>query len=708
MPASMAKKSKPISHVFSPGSAPAGRPPSLPALLAQGRALHQAGRLPEAERLYREVLRQEPRQAGALHFLGVLAFQAGHAQAAAELIAQAVAADPRAADAHANLGLALHASGRPADALASLDRALALRPDSVEALGNRGVVLSALGRDGDALDALDAALARQPANPEFHFARGNALLALRRADEAVPAYDACLQLAPGHVDAHVQRGNAQRMRRRPAQALEDYDAALARAPHLAGVASNRGDVLMELKRYAQAAEAYGQALALDTGYPYAPGKRLHARAMACDWRDWEREVAALEAAVAAGRRAVEPFAYSAIARTPRQLLDCARLFADDQFPARTPLVPPGHRRPGRAKIRLGYLSGEFRNQATAHLAVELFELHDRERFELLAFDNGWDDGSELRRRVVDAFDEVVDIAALSDEAAAGRIARHEIDVLVNLNGWFGLGRTGVFARRPAPLQVNYLGFPGTMGASYLDALVADGVVVPAGEDDAYVERVLRLPRCYQPNDRRRAIAAVAPSRAEAGLPGRAVVFACFNNTYKIAPDVFGAWMRILRAVDGSVLWLLEDNPDAGANLRAAAEAHGVAPDRLRWAPRLRADEHLARHGLADLFLDTLPYNAHTTGSDALWAGLPLLTCLGTTFPGRVGASLLRAVGLADELVVDSLDAYEARAIELARHPARLAGLRASLRQSRQTAELWDSPGYVRDFEAALVRLVAGA
>jgi predicted O-linked N-acetylglucosamine transferase (SPINDLY family) len=360
-------------------------------------------------------------------------------------------------------------------------------------------------------------------------------------------------------------------------------------------------------------------------------------------------------------------------------------------------VAPGTRH-GNAKIRLGYLGGEFRDQATSILAVELFELHDKRRFQIVAFDNGWDDGTPLRRRMAAAFDEIVDIAALSDDAAARAIADRRIDVLVNLNGWFGLGRTGVFARRPAPLQVNYLGFPGTLGAPYLDAIVADADTIPAGEESAYVERVLRVPHSYQPNDRRRAIASSAPPRAELGLPADSIVFACFNNTYKITPDAFAAWMRILAAVDGSVLWLLADNDAATRNLQAAAAAHGVAPERLHFAPRIRLDEHLARHACADLFLDTLPYNAHTTASDALWAGLPLLSCRGTTFPGRVGASLLHALGLADELLVDDAAAYEARAVALARDPARLARVRERLAQARTTAPLFDTPAYVTALE----------
>jgi protein O-GlcNAc transferase len=795
----MAKKPAAPPSVFARPPAFAAVPPLAP-LMAQAQALHQGGRIAQAEPIYREVLRRSPRHFDALHGLGMLALQAGHPQAAAELIAQALAVEPDDASAHGNLGYALHVLGRHAEALARLDRALALQPGLREALNNRGNTLSALGRHDESVAAFDRLLALRPGDVEAAYNRGNALHAAGRPAEALAAYDAVLgarpdlaqahnnraralqdlgrheealagyeravALAPnyvhalvgrgsarlalmqpaaalddfdaalridprhagahegrggallalrrpdaallalthaieldgGRLDARIQRGNAAYALRRHEDAIADFDAVLALMPDAAGVVCNRGNALLDLKRYDEAASAFERVLALDAAYPYALGKRVHARAMACDWRELDALVAQVDAGVAAGRPVIEPFAYSAIATAPLALRRCAELFAADQFPPQPALVPAGRRRSGD-RIRIGYLGGEFRNQATSILAVELFELHDRQRFEIVAFDNGWDDGGTLRRRMAAAFDEIVPIAALADDAAARAIVERDIDILVNLNGWFGLGRTGVFARRPAPVQVNYLGFPGTLGAPYLDVIVADAHTIPVGEEGAYVERVVRLPHSYQPNDRRRAIAA-PPPRAALGLPENTVVFACFNNTYKITPAMFAAWMRILAGVDGSVLWLLQDNAAATRNLRAAAAAHGVAPERLHFAPRIRLDEHLARHAAADLFLDTLPYNAHTTASDALWAGLPVLSCRGGTFPGRVGASLLHALGLADELLVDDLPTFEARAIALVRDRSRLARLRERLGQARATAPLFDTPAYVRALEQA--------
>ena len=783
-----------------------GAIPTLDHLMAQAQALQNAGRIGDAERVYREVLRRSPRHVDALHSLGMLAFQAGHPQAAADLIGQALAVDPQDAVAHGNLGYALHVLGRHDEALQSLERALVLRPDMLEALNNRGNTLSALGRHDEAIASFDRALSLRPdyveaaynrgnalhaagrladalasydaviaARPDIaqahnnrarvlqdlgregdalvgyeravvlapkyvqaiagrgtarlalkqppaaladfdtalridpqhagaHEGRGSALFALRRWGDAVLAFTRCFDIDSKRLDARLQRGNALHALRRHEDAIADFDAVLAVTPDVAGVASNRGDALLELKRYDEAARAFERVLALDTAYPYAIGKRVYAQTMACDWRDLDALVAQVHAGVEEGRAVIEPFAYQAIASDPMRLRRCAELFAADQFPAQPALVAPGQRL-GNAKIRVGYLSGEFRNQATSILAAELFELHDRKHFEIVAFDNGWDDGSALRRRMNAAFDEVVPIAALPDDEAARAVAERRIDILVNLNGWFGLGRTGVFARRPAPVQVNYLGFPGTLGAPYLDVIVADAHTIAAGEEGAYVERVARLPHSYQPNDRQRAIGP-ATTREAQGLPDAAIVFACFNNTYKITPATFASWMRILAAVDGSVLWLLQDNDAATRNLCAAAESHGIAPERLHFAPRIRLDDHLARHACADLFLDTLPYNAHTTASDALWAGLPVLSCRGTTFPGRVGASLLHALGLADELLLDDVAAFEARAIELARDRARLARLRERLAQARETAPLFDTPATCAALERAYEDMLA--
>jgi predicted O-linked N-acetylglucosamine transferase (SPINDLY family) len=351
------------------------------------------------------------------------------------------------------------------------------------------------------------------------------------------------------------------------------------------------------------------------------------------------------------------------------------------------------------KIRIGYLSADFREQATAYLTVGLYEKHDREKFEIIALDNGGSDHSGIRARLEKAFDKFIDISSLPDRVAADRIRAEEIDILVNLNGYFGSHRMGVFAHKPAPVQVNFLGFPATLGAPYIDYILADRVVIPEDERCHYSEQVVYLPDCYQVNDSRRPIAQDAPTRAESGLPDNAFIFCNFNQSYKFTPSMFAVWMRILSRVPDGVLWLLEDIPEFADNLRRVAQSHGVAGTRLVFAPRVAVEKHLARLKLADLFLDSLPYNAHTTASDALWAGLPLLTCRGTTFAGRVATSMLGSAGLPD-LIAESLDDYERLAVMYAHDAAQLDTIKQRLQQNRLDCALFDTDRFARHIEAS--------
>jgi predicted O-linked N-acetylglucosamine transferase (SPINDLY family) len=458
---------------------------------------------------------------------------------------------------------------------------------------------------------------------------------------------------------------------------------------------------MKLGRPADAVPVLSRLREIAPHRPYVVGDLLYAKMLCCDWAGFGELAAAVQRGMQDSRPVMSPFGYMAIAESEPDLKTCATIYSADHFP---PVMNDfsGRRRP-RGKIRIGYSSGEFRAQATSFLMAELWELHDRSRFELVAFDNGWDDGSPMRARIAAAFDEMIDITRLSDVDAAALVNRKAIDILVNLNGFFGEPRQGVFACRPSPIQVNYLGYPGTLGASYMDYLIADEIVIPPSSRSFYTEKVVTLPGCYQPNDRRRPIADQIPSRADLGLPPDAFVFCCFNNHYKLTPRMFDIWTRLLAQIEGSVLWLIQDDQASADNLRREAGARGIASERLVFAPRQPLPLHLARHAAADLFLDTLPCNAHTTASDALWAGLPVLTARGTTFPGRVGASLLTAVGL-PEMVAADLGQYEARALELARSRPALEAVRRKLAANRATAPLFDAPRFVRHIEDAYSRI----
>lgn len=696
-----------------------------------------AGRYEEAVDALRASLATDPAQPAALNNLGVALRRLKRFAEAADAFAGAVALRPDYAEAHANRGNAWRDLGRPAEALASYDQALALRPDLAEAHNGRGNALVDLQRPADALAAFDRAIALRPDHAESHSNRARALLALGDAAAALAAAERSLAANPANPEALVNRGNALAALRRRADALASFDAALRLDPRHATALANRGGVLLEANRPEDALAAYDQALAIDRAfaealegraiaatrarrlddaaatyarlaelapaYPYVAGSVLHARMLCADWTGIDALQDTIRAGLAAGARVAEPFGYQGIARSEADLKACAEVFARHEFPARAPLVTRSVPA-ADGRITIGYLCGEFREHATTILLCGVFERHRKDRFRLIAFDNGGADDSDYRRRVEAAFDEIVDISRLGDREAAEAIRQRGVDVLVNLNGYYGEHRLGVFAWRPSPVQVNYLGFPGTLGAPYVDYIVADRVVLPEASRAHYTEQVAWLPHAYQANDDQREVDPQPVTRAEFGLPDDAFVFCCFNNAYKITPGTFASWMRILQQVPRGVLWLLRDAPAVEQRLRREADALGVAPARLVFAERLPPARHLARHRVADLFLDTLPYNAHTTASDALWAGLPVLTCMGTTFPGRVAASLLQALGL-PELVAGDMARYEALAVELASGPERLAALRERLAQARRSSPLFDTARTTRALEDLYASMV---
>ena len=402
----------------------------------------------------------------------------------------------------------------------------------------------------------------------------------------------------------------------------------------------------------------------------------------------------------AGSRDIQPGALIAYSDDPA-LMEMAARNITAPLPRAGKVLRRGAPFSGK-KLKLGYCSADFHAHATSRLMAGVWESHDRARFELIAFDFGPDDQSPLRARVKNSFDRFHAVAGQNPDAVAQKIADEGVDILVDLMGLTANAPTEIFARRPAPVQVNYLGYPGTMGAEFMDYILGDAMVTPLSQQQYYAEKILHLPDCYQPNDSKRPRPSL-PTRAEAGLPPQGFVFCSFNNNWKINPPLFDIWMRLLKSVPGSVLWLIEDNEEAVANLRRAAASRGVAEKRLVFAPRMASESHLARHRLANLFLDTLPYNAHTTASDALWTGVPLVTCCGEGFAGRVAASLLTAIGLA-ELITENLTDYENLALALARDPARLASLKQKLEQNRLTAPLFDTARFTSNLEAAYEKM----
>lgn len=675
---------------------------SARALLAKAFELHAAGRAEEAESLYGQVLAVEAANADALAAFASLRLSCGHAADAIALCERALVADPRHAAALINLANALRATGRLDGALAGYERCVAAHPSHAQAWSNRAVILTDLRRHQEAVESCERALALAPGFSQAHNNRGIALAALGRLREAIESYDRAIAIDAKDAPVHNNRALALMGVFRMKEALEAAERAIALHPRFAPAHFTRGSALRELRRPPEALESFDIAASLAPGLPYVQGARLFLRMQLCDWEGIDALRDVVERGIAAGQRMMHPWALLATPSSATMQKRCAEIFVADRWPvAAAPLAP----RAPVGRIRIGYFSADFHGHATAHLIAELIELHDRNRFEVVAFSFGTPSAGPMRARLRSAFDDFIEVAHLSDAEIAALSRERGIDIAVDLKGHTQDARPGIFAQRAAPLQVNFLGHPGTMGAPFIDWILADETVIPHGREGDYTERVARIETCYQPNDRRRPIATRRPPRDELGLPAQGFVFCCFNASYKIGPEVFSIWMSLLRGTPGSVLWLLQPEASAAARLRRAATDAGIASERIAFAPPVELPEHLARLSQADLFLDTFHCGAHTTASDALWAGVPIVTLLGETFASRVAASLLRAAELT-ELVTESAAAYEALALRLARDPGRLLALRDRLAQHRLQTPLFDTPAYVAHLEDAYSAMLA--
>ena len=699
-------------------------------LFRLGVAQQRAGELPGAIESYRQCLRLNPELAEVHNNLGTTLEAAGHFDEARGCFERALALKPDYVRALTNLGKLLQRLERSAEAIGVLERALEVSPDHVPALVNLGFALTDAGRAEEAVAPLRRAIALDPQFFAAHHGLARALLAAGDTAGGFESLERALALEPRLTDAHLLRARALLQSGQSAQAIACLQRVAIAAPDCADVHDNlafalyeagqleaalasanralaldprhwraelhRAQALAQLRRHAEARASLRRVLARRPGQSEALAEELNCCLRICDWAGVEAARAGIRS-LPAGTGAVHPFVLMAVSDDPAELLHAARGVAASASHGRSPL-PSLARRP-RGRIRVAYLSADYCVHATSFLIAELLELHERGEFEIYGVSFGPDDESPVRRRMIAACDHFADVRDKSDLEIARWLREQEIDIAVDLKGYTAFGRSGILAYRPAPIQVNYLGYPGTLGARFADYIIADEFLIPEAERAHYQEQVVHLPHSYQVNDRRRVTAAPGPTRAEAGLPADAFVFCCFNSNWKITAPVFEAWMRLLAEVEGSVLWLFEDSEPAAANLRAAAMKRGIAPKRLVFATRVANDAHLARHRLADLFLDTVPVNAHTTASDALWSGLPVITCAGRAFAGRVAGSLLRAVGLA-ELITSSLAEYERLALSLARDPARLGALRSHLLEKRQELPLFDTPLFCRHLEAA--------
>lgn len=567
----------------------------------------------------------------------------------------------------------LSTQGRSDEAMAEIDRAVARSPDHPVLLVERAALHRSRGALPSALVDLQAAAILDPTDAQTFFRIGDILYRGSNFEAATAAFLEAVTLKPDFIEAY---GNLAVIR----MTLGDMTSALALLRHAASLAPDRVPLAIDL---------------------------CWARISCCDWQGLAEDFRLCLARCIEAGEPFPPFSLLAFGLPPDEFLLWTRAWAERHAatPSRQLTAYNDPCETSARRIRVGYLSADFKGHATATLITELLEAHDRERFESFGYNIGSLDQSPDGWRLIASLEHFEDLTLLDDAAAAARIARDGLDILVDLKGYTRESRPRILAYRPAPIQVNYLGFPGSLGTAHIDYIIADEIVAPLEQRAAFDEAIVHLPHCYQPNGRDRPGADAAARRADHGLPDKGFVFCCFNTNYKITPLIFDIWMRLLRDTPGSVLWLLHSNMESVSRLRGEAQARGIdAATRIVFAPRVSVNEHIGRLGLADLFLDTLPVNAHTTASEALWAGVPLLTCPGPDFVGRVAASLLTTLGV-PELIQPDLGSYEREARALASDSQRLGGLRRRIAESRMTSPLFDTLRYARNYEAALETMV---
>lgn len=681
---------------------------SLAEALQMAVAQHRQGAMTVAEDLYTKILQVDPQQVDALHLLGVIRCQQGRLDEAESLLSQALERNPGSSAYNNSWGRLLLLRNRREEALAALQRALELSPQNPEAYFN--LAEAELGaKDFDAAIAhYEQTLILRPVYPEARFGLAQAIRQRDGWAAAIPHYQLAMAQAPDSPTLQYHLGVALQLSNHLDDALRVFVEITKRWPqHIDGWIGQAAIHFVQ-GRLAEAIAAYEKALDVDPNRAEALDGIVETRRRACDWREDIEDLEAklvqhVEQAMAQGQGPrIRIFTALYTAFGPEQLLAIARANAEAAKPAdQRPRWTDAARAPGR--LRIGYLIADVRDHPNAHNTLLLYGLHDREHFEVFTYSWGPDDNSDYRKRIMAESEHFIEMKGWSDEAMARRIADDGVQVLVDLMAHTGDNRIGVLARRAAPVQVNYLGFPGTSGADYIDYIFGDPWVTPWEHAAHFSEKIVQLPWSYQINSHRTVELGPCPSRKELGLPDSGMVYCCFNNSYKIDPRVFGIWMEILQEVPGSVLWLYRTSGLVDQNLRNAARTHGVDPDRLVFAPFMPRAQHLQRLQAADLFLDTDRYNAHTTASDALWAGVPLLTVPGPTFASRVAAGLLRAAHLEQGILPD-WETYRSQAVALARDPDRLQKLREGLQVPRADLPVFDTPALVRSLEEAYKRM----
>ena len=721
-------------------------------VLQQGVDAHKAGQVQEALRLYAAILKAQPKHPDANHNTGLLTVGIGKIKLALPFFKTALEANPSNAqfwyshivaliklekltdakvlldqakskgikgpdfdhleqrlndaskalsikpdfaDAYYNMGNALKEQGKLEEAIEAYNKALSLKPDYVDAYYNMGIALQKQSKLKEAIEAYNKALSFKPDYAKAYNNMGIALSDQSKLEEGIEAFNKALAIKPDYAKAYNNMGIALKEQSKLEEAIEAYGKALSIKPDYADAYYNMGIALSDQGKLEEVIEAYNKALAIKPDYEDARTLKLHQQAHICNWDSIAEDVNLIPE-LGTLEKHVSPFALLSLEDSPDRHLTRSKIYAKAKYPQK--ILPPKDKPSKRPKrIRIGYFSTDFKEHPVAYLIAKVLEQHNRDQFEVCGYSLHGSSSCEMRQRLVKSFDCFTDVQDMSDKDISLRAREDKIDIAVDLNGYTKYTRTGIFAYRAAPIQVNYLGYPGTLGADFMDYIVADPVLIPEDKRQHYSEQIIYLPNTYQPTDNTRIISDKVIMRKDIGLPDKGFVFCCFNQNCKISPAEFDIWMRLLTSVKGSVLWLLKSNKWAEQNLKGQAETHGVSAERIIFAERVPQAEHLARQRLADLFLDTFNYNAHTTASDALWAGLPLVTKLGKGFAARVAGSLLNAVGL-PELSTETEQDYEALILKLATNPTKLAEIKEKLANNRLTQPLFNTELYTKQLE----------
>ncbi len=694
---------------------PAGPPRSLNPL-QEALALHKRGKVSPARKIYRDIVARQPGNADALELWGLASAELGEYTDAVKVLTRAAAVNPGSLNVHFNLGMAQRKARQAVAAEASFRRALELVPSHADAHFQLGQALMEQTRIGEAIISYQAAIRQNSRFADAHYNLGLAQVMGGDLVGAVGSYSRAAQLQPNTADALTELGKTLMSLHKFDGAIQALEKAVGIDPKAYYALALLGTAYRFEKRFPEAVATLQRATAIDKKIPDALFELIIVKRLSGDFEDLPR----LEQEAARLVRRPEDHATSMhvlpLIDDPEAHRKAARAYVKARWPgAEAPISPamaakqPELRArgtgPNAGPIRVGYFSSDFGNHPVSHAISGFIAAHDRRRFEIHGFSLALSDGPPVRPEMAAALDHLHQVGELASSDIVAKSRALGLDIAIDLNGHTTGARTAAFAQRLAPIQVNYLGFPCTMGAHQIDYLIADDFVIPAGTDAFYDEKIVRLPGCYLPNDLARETAGATPSRAANGLPAEGVVFAAFNTFNKISPDVFACWMRILTACPGSVLWFPATSQAIQANFRREAETRGVTGNRLVFGPFVaERRDHIARHALADLFLDCLAYNAHTTAADALWAGLPVVTCVGKSFPSRVAGSLVRAAGV-PELATTALADYEAMAIRLAHDAAARADLRQRLLAARTTTSLYDRRRFARHMEWAFAHMV---